>query len=637
MFDDASFEADEAFMDAVDDMLEDAVEIIIACGSDGEKFVSSFMQGVREGEYTFFDPLIDQGADADMIAQAAWPLALAIWNHTPLPCIGFRPQPIPLPRRNDLCRCGSGRKFKQCCARLGDVVHFPIDQNMMTAYVLEALPVSRLKEAWRYLPHMLIGHIAGEWVRRDWEEAERAVAMIDPIFKQPDNTLDRRDEAALDALLDACDVLEKPRKKSALLKRMSKHPDKVLRATALHRLCCIASDRGDYETAWDIFREAQRADPDNPGLSHLEVLLLLQQGKIEQMKQRGRYWIKRLTQLDAEGYSELIAMIENMMRDPARGISGIMDLQTPGASRLMAWVNERLSQVPRPQHKLEVRGGITWIRPRNRKTGQLIRDWDRVFPEAGFDEPDAWINADAWLDFLEAHPQAAGHFSILDDILLATAQLGAPNPTVAFSPLLELCLRLLQALLPNHPKAPVAWGALENRPALRILATVIEQARASEDIQKERELMEWMLRLNPNDNLGFRGPLTTLYLRLNENEKARELCVHYPDDMEAEILYGNALALFRLGDKQQAVQALAKAIGRLPKVARALLKKSMKRPSDARDDGFVLGGDDQAWLCRQATRDLWLATPGAMDWLRSALTGRKLKPASDSQLGLPIE
>ncbi len=637
MFDELGFEDNGTFMAVVEAMLEDAADMALEHQDDPEGFISSFVQNVRNGAYEFFEPLIGRGADADLIAQAAWPLALSIWNHTPLPGNGFRPRPVPMPERNDPCRCGSGRKFKQCCARQGDIIHFPIDQNMMTGYVLEALPASRLKEAWRHLPHMLIGHIAGEWARRDWDDARRALAMLEPIFKQPDNKLDRRDEAALDAMLDVCDALDKPRKKSTLLKRMSRHPDKALRAAALQRLCCMVSDQGDYDAAWDIFREAQRADPDNPGLSHLEVLLLLQQGKIEQMKQRGRYWIKRLKQLDAEGYSELIAMIEGLMHDPASGIGDIMDWQTPGVSRLMAWVDTRLGEAPRPQHKLEVAGDISWIRPKDRKAGTLLRQWEHVFPDAGFDEPYAWENAGAWLDFLDTHPQAAGHFSILDDLLLATGQVGAPSPWLAFSPLLELGLRLLRALLPEKPEAPVAWGALENRPALRLLATIIEQAQASGDMQKERELMEWMLRLNPNDNLGFRGPLATLYLRLHENEKAQDLCSRYPDDMEAEVLYGSALALFRLGDRQRANLALAAAIEALPKVAKALLKKSMKRPADAREDGFVLGGNDQAWLCRQATRDLWVESPGAMEWLKSALSRTRPTPPNDAQLDLPIK
>ncbi|MCH9047002.1 MAG: SEC-C domain-containing protein, partial [SAR324 cluster bacterium] len=46
---------------------------------------------------------------------ATW-IAREIWNATPLESNGFKPQRLPAPKRNDPCPCGSGRKFKQCCA-----------------------------------------------------------------------------------------------------------------------------------------------------------------------------------------------------------------------------------------------------------------------------------------------------------------------------------------------------------------------------------------------------------------------------------------------------------------------------------------------------------------------------------------
>ena len=52
-------------------------------------------------------------------------------------------------------------------------------------------------------------------------------------------------------------------------------------------------------------------------------------------------------------------------------------------------------------------------------------------------------------------------------------------------------------------------------------------------------------------------------------------------------------------------------------MARTLLAKSPRRP---RIDvhAIRMGGDDQAWLYREAMLDVWQATPGALDWLRRA-------------------
>ena len=45
-------------------------------------------------------------------------LGRQLWNAIPLPGNDFRPRPLAEPGRNEACFCGSGRKFKQCCARL---------------------------------------------------------------------------------------------------------------------------------------------------------------------------------------------------------------------------------------------------------------------------------------------------------------------------------------------------------------------------------------------------------------------------------------------------------------------------------------------------------------------------------------
>ncbi|QTF91328.1 SEC-C metal-binding domain-containing protein, partial [Halomonas sp. BM-2019] len=47
-----------------------------------------------------------------------WGIARTLWNAAPLPSRGFRPAPLPEPKRNDPCPCGSGKKFKRCCQPL---------------------------------------------------------------------------------------------------------------------------------------------------------------------------------------------------------------------------------------------------------------------------------------------------------------------------------------------------------------------------------------------------------------------------------------------------------------------------------------------------------------------------------------
>lgn len=50
------------------------------------------------------------GHDPGLRAAFAFAFARTVWNDTPLPRAGFRPEPIPEPGRNEPCPCGSGLK-----------------------------------------------------------------------------------------------------------------------------------------------------------------------------------------------------------------------------------------------------------------------------------------------------------------------------------------------------------------------------------------------------------------------------------------------------------------------------------------------------------------------------------------------
>ncbi|MDX8407605.1 MAG: hypothetical protein R8L58_04390, partial [Mariprofundaceae bacterium] len=140
-----------------------------------------------------------------------------------------------------------------------------------------------------------------------------------------------------------------------------------------------------------------------------------------------------------------------------------------------------------------------------------------------------------------------------------------------------------------------------------------------DDQQMALEMMEWALRLNPNDNQGFRSEVVNAYLHLNRDDDAIALCAHYPEDFDVSICFGRALALFRHGDRQQAEAHLKVAIKRFPKVGRAITRKTMKQPKDLEPGLVTCGGDDEAWYYRQDARELWLNTPGAMAWLKQRL------------------
>ena len=46
--------------------------------------------------------------------------------------------------------------------------------------------------------------------------------------------------------------------------------------------------------AWALFADTQRAAPDDPALSHLEIVMLLSQGRHAEARERARFWVAKL-------------------------------------------------------------------------------------------------------------------------------------------------------------------------------------------------------------------------------------------------------------------------------------------------------------------------------------------------------
>lgn len=216
-------------------------------------------------------------------------LALAIfrevWKVLPRPDHGWRPLPAPKAERNAPCLCGSGRKFKQCCGAAASPSLFGEGLSVL-GYVLERLP----GHEFAHLPFKLlapeeVAHVADEWRKQGRHEA--AAALLEPLLADPAG-LDARHEYAFDVLGDLYLDLGRGEDRLALVEAVMQSPDRELRSAAMHRRCTILADAGDYAGAWQLFRDAQRVDPDNPSLAHLELVLLASRGETEQLAARAR-------------------------------------------------------------------------------------------------------------------------------------------------------------------------------------------------------------------------------------------------------------------------------------------------------------------------------------------------------------
>jgi len=163
------------------------------------------------------------------------------------------------------------------------------------------------------------------------------------------------------------------------------------------------------------------------------------------------------------------------------------------------------------------------------------------------------------------------------------------------------------------------WGWLENRPFLRCLRGLALARYNDGEVEGALRLFQELLSLNPNDNQGVRAMAEEALFKLGRFEDALKITEHYPDDMMSETLYGRALALFKLGQRQEATVALQEAIKYLPLVARELLKTKHRLPETARPDMVTVGGADEAYYYWEDWGQFWKEDPKALEWLRGMM------------------
>jgi tetratricopeptide (TPR) repeat protein len=629
---------------SVDDLLSEAVAAILRA-PDAEQFL-------RWGRERIPLALASVDAlDADDTRRLAALLAQAIWNAVPRPDLNFRASPLAEPAPTDPCRCGSGAAYGDCCAAAGEVPELP--SEILWDPLLDQLSEAQLQAAVHSgsVPRPLLAKVADRWLAL--ERPGRAVALLEPLFDADVEQLDEAFEPALDILCDAYDVLDHWKKKQAFLLRMTDAAPAPLKSAAWQRLSVMFIDEGDFDYAADAFAQAQRHGPEHPGTALLEITLLAARHRDEHARARALFWQHKLRRAGHDG-SGIYEFLERAREDPQQALmltqAASMD---PALLRLRDWlatlpgralpaltlepIDDPLScgdsrQLPLFDPELLPlpptaggSGACCALTPARALLG-IERGWRQVFPAGkplstllvGPEHERAWLH-DEWLDYVEANPQSADSLEVLDD--LATALYAHPESSlpwvarVMLDPLLDRAEAMLRhAVGPGTPSA-LPWTDPRNRPALRLLFRRYRQHVDAGDDDAARELLELLLALNPRDNHGVRAELMNHYLRAGEDEKALALARRFPTDALADLAYGEVLALYRLGQQERAALVLHEAVGRLPRVPRFLLRKRVRRPA-LHQGAFAPGGDDQAWLYREAMRDVWAAEPGLLAWMK---------------------
>lgn len=554
-------------------------------------------------------------------------LGMDVWNVTPIPENRFRPRKLNKPERNAPCPCGSGNKFKQCCANLPPL-DLGITEELMLSEVLGLLPQKTLKELpLNDLHPDALALVAQRWL--DEGDAKKAISLLERYFTNLDK-LDSRAELAADTLLNAYLETNAPRKKQKFVDALKAATNKDLRSCGWQRQATIDSDQGDYIGAWDAFREAQRHAPYAPALSHLEVLLLLSEGRDVEAKARADFWIARLQRDAKYDHSELITVLRNLVGSDAGKLQTLHVARGP-----LGMLADAVANWPAPACSYRLVGGCE-LEPKV-ELARLEGRWMDLRQTA---DPDDVIA------FAAQFPLAGQSFMVLRDLSEIALMLdpGVPGRREALSrQILQRGEALRQAVLSKlkAQNRELPWGFLNNRPMLTLVQYFIDALEKTSPGEC-LALMRWSVTVaNPTDNTGLRGPLIHKLIELGRPREAIDIAAAYPDDF-AEIEYGRVLALFVDQQAEAAQASLRKAVERWPKAWKMLHAANPKQPRSKNPGYITVGGDDEAWHYRIDHRDLWQST-GALRWgagvrisQPATKAAARTKPAKPGTASLPV-
>lgn len=535
----------------------------------------------------------------EMLRGVATAAALEFWNATPHPDNRFRPRKIARPERNAPCLCGSGRKFKQCCGATNPP-DLGIGEELMLSYVLDQFPQKSLSSLpLKDLHPEALGLVASRWLEAG--QPKRAIALLERLFADLEH-LDGRAEFPADMLLTAYLEIHAPRKKQAFIDALKAAPDKLLRSTGWQRQATVYCDKGKLPQAWEAFREAQRLTPNEPALSHLEVLMLVSEGRRDEAKARAEFWAARLARDSKYDHSDLIETLHRLADGSDESLLGTVSLGI-GPLPLLAKAE---ASWPEPVCHYSLKHGE--VTPK-----KALLDLEDHWQQLLVDEEDP----ESALLLLEEEPLAGHSFRILRDLveLLPGMPEGLPGSADALARKLLERAEALRLVVLGKLKAldqELAWGWLDNRPLLTLTGYYIEEFSGNRP-EQTLELLRWCVNTaNPTDNQGLRAILIHRLVAAGLGDEALGVAERYPDDF-ASTEYGRVLAYFVAGRLPEAEASLHLAQARHPKVWKMLHAAKPRRPRSTNPGYITVGGDDEAWVYRDQHLDLWRST-GALKW-----------------------
>ncbi len=362
-------------------MVDDAIDQILA-----HEDPLLFLSWMREHIYDYYTdpeeyqpglfsepPTVDPNRfvmDSAMARALATSFACMIWNGIPLPTNHFRPKPMTMPKRNDPCHCGSGKKYKHCCSQLPAIPS--LSENEIWPVLFEKLDAQVAERAIRehHVPLGTLNLIAHDYL--DSEQPKKALALLKPLFEGVIRKTNDDAEFALTLLCNAYDFLGYHKKKAALLRSIiDTVPRSPLRSGAWQRQATIRIDNDDADGAWVAFQNAQRDDPDAISLSVLEVQILNAQGRNEKCAERADFWVRRLRRAGLQDSEMPLTFLIDVVETPTGAFADLGLEMTGDAGRsLRQWLE---SVLERPVPKYTVSNPVGPVDPGDEHGSEALR------------------------------------------------------------------------------------------------------------------------------------------------------------------------------------------------------------------------------------------------------------------------
>ncbi|NND92124.1 MAG: SEC-C domain-containing protein [Granulosicoccus sp.] len=561
----------------------------------------------------------------------------ALWNAMPQPSNRYRPRPLPRPDRNGRCPCGSGRKFKQCCAQVEPPSELFTSMNLLR-YVLGSEGKAGLKRIdARTMDPAALDDLAHHWTIRG--EFERALILLEPMFAERTKP-PKHAELLLDTLFDVWPPDYKPQRRRRLAKRLSADPNPGIACVALQRFIVMLADDDRIEDAWKRFHEGMRKYPEDVNFAGLELTLLLRDNRLEDAKRRAEFWAHRLRRMGTE-YDDYAKTLQSMVEsrenhqelEQVRTDSPLID----SLARLIeAQPVSTDGYAPRPTEP----DAPVVLAPRSSLVA-IERFWSENAsghkpPLVMLDSGDEPLDPEQMVRLLEREPNLVHSFEVLDDLSesLDTWTDRWQEISVVLELVLQRAETMLLEILTGRTASDwvtadtwrdalpdivheIPWGFVENRSALRMMARHVNHLKDRHVGSVARWLprARILLRINPNDNHGYRELVSKELLRQRRPADALALLDEYPDDMLGSVNLNRVLALFLLDRREEAATALRTAGPRLREIRKAIVQERYGKPRDVQYDRVSIGGRDEAWFYRQDMRAIWKDS-AAIDWLK---------------------